>query len=47
MRKLGGSVVKHIPITTIELDWVMLHLIVSLDDQQGHDDKMSLGLISS
>lgn len=47
MRKLGDSVVNYNPITNTELDWVMLYLIVSLDDHQGHDDKRLLGQISS
>lgn len=46
MRNLGNSVVSYISITNTELDWVMLFLIVSLDNHQGHDDKMSLGQIS-
>lgn len=39
--------VNYIPITNTELDLMILYLIVSLDNHQGHDDKMSLDQISA
>lgn len=36
-RKLGDRVVNYFLITNMELDCVMLYLMVSLDDHQGHE----------